>query len=519
MESKLLLQPKQKQMYALLNDNETRVIGYGGAKGGAKSHVIRILAILYCMQHAGARVLLFRRTYMELNENHIQRIFLDFPWIRDWFNKVERLVTFPNGSTLRFGYAETDKDIEAYNGKEYDVVFIDQAEYCTVYQIAMLKAANRVSGRLAKFVMTFNPGGISHKWLKSKFVDKSFSETEKREKWEFIQSFVWDNVEWVKDQLKQDGYTVKEYYHHWTNDQRQKYCLDRSDYAKNLQNLPDPDMITAYLWGDWDVFSGQFFSMFRENIHVIPDDFPIDETWVRHGAIDYGSVTVMELGVRDNEDRVIIDHEVYTEDMPPSDRAEVMANVLLKNKIYNIPMYCDTNMFGDFKNYLGAMKSPAETFREVWKKMMGTGAPTIIPVSKRQEDARKYRVLCNEAFKEYLKWKKDANGVFTYRPHLFVKERVQDLRKNIITLIFDANNPMDFDPKIGSDHSFDAAKYLLMSFYKPLLNVKSELSFENDPTRYIFEKILIPQQKRLGITSKQLTLEDAQKSRRTFTYY
>jgi hypothetical protein len=124
------------------------------------------------MNHPGTRGLLFRRTFPELNKNHILRVWEQFPQLRKYYNKQERVITFPNGSILTFGYAEFDSDIGQYQGDAYDDIFIDQSEQHSEYIISELKANNRPTSRAltqAKFVLSFNPGGASHKWHKSKF--------------------------------------------------------------------------------------------------------------------------------------------------------------------------------------------------------------------------------------------------------------------------------------------------------------------------------------------------------------
>src|SRR5688572_3625548 len=44
---------------------------YGGAAGGGKSHLMRVAAILWCMMIPGLQVYLFRRTYPDLEKNHL----------------------------------------------------------------------------------------------------------------------------------------------------------------------------------------------------------------------------------------------------------------------------------------------------------------------------------------------------------------------------------------------------------------------------------------------------------------
>ena len=48
-----------------------RFIAYGGSRGGGKSWAVRVKAVLLGVNKPGIRMLLLRRTYPELKENHI----------------------------------------------------------------------------------------------------------------------------------------------------------------------------------------------------------------------------------------------------------------------------------------------------------------------------------------------------------------------------------------------------------------------------------------------------------------
>ena len=61
--------PNEKQRLALLERH--RYVGYGGARGGGKSWFVRWKAVLLCLKHPGIKVLITRRTYRELYNNHI----------------------------------------------------------------------------------------------------------------------------------------------------------------------------------------------------------------------------------------------------------------------------------------------------------------------------------------------------------------------------------------------------------------------------------------------------------------
>ena len=62
--------PTPKQREFLLDKH--KFLGFGGARGGGKSHAIRTLAVMLCYKYAGIKILIVRKTYPQLQENHIK---------------------------------------------------------------------------------------------------------------------------------------------------------------------------------------------------------------------------------------------------------------------------------------------------------------------------------------------------------------------------------------------------------------------------------------------------------------
>ena len=60
--------PKQAEFFK----SKALYTGYGGARGGGKSWAVQRLATLGCVKYAGIRVLIVRRQYSDLLENHIE---------------------------------------------------------------------------------------------------------------------------------------------------------------------------------------------------------------------------------------------------------------------------------------------------------------------------------------------------------------------------------------------------------------------------------------------------------------
>ncbi len=64
-------EPKQAETYKALFQSEATYIVFGGAAGGGKSHLARIMCILWCLEIPGLQVFLFRRLYDDLIKTDI----------------------------------------------------------------------------------------------------------------------------------------------------------------------------------------------------------------------------------------------------------------------------------------------------------------------------------------------------------------------------------------------------------------------------------------------------------------
>jgi phage terminase large subunit len=96
----------KKQLEFLKAVNEFPIVFYGGAKGGGKSHGLRAILILKCLQIPKLQAALFRRTRDELKENHIDNIWRDWPNLEKYFHGTDYQINFPNGSKLMFRYCD-----------------------------------------------------------------------------------------------------------------------------------------------------------------------------------------------------------------------------------------------------------------------------------------------------------------------------------------------------------------------------------------------------------------------------
>ena len=75
---------------------------YGGARGGGKSWAIIRKAVLLALYYAGIQILIVRREYDQLENPIIQPMLKLVPPDVRTYNKTEHLLTFINGSKIKF---------------------------------------------------------------------------------------------------------------------------------------------------------------------------------------------------------------------------------------------------------------------------------------------------------------------------------------------------------------------------------------------------------------------------------
>lgn len=114
--------PSPKQRHFMMAD--TKHIGFGGARGGGKSWSVRTKAKLLGINYPGIRMLIVRRTYPELVNNHIRLLRTELKDIAR-YNDKDKTFTFMNGSLLQFAYCAKDGDLDRLQGVEFDIIFLE----------------------------------------------------------------------------------------------------------------------------------------------------------------------------------------------------------------------------------------------------------------------------------------------------------------------------------------------------------------------------------------------------------
>jgi PBSX family phage terminase large subunit len=260
------IRPNRKQLRFL--QSKKRYVGFGGARGGGKSWVLRMKGVLLANRWPGIKILIVRRTLVELRNNHVEPLKALLKGLAK-YNQQERTFIFSNGSTISFEFYDSDKDEMKYQGVEYDVIFIDEATQFQENWLKIIAACCRgVNDFPHRIYYTCNPGGPGHAYIKRVFIDRDFRGDENPDDYEFIQSLVTEN----------------------------KALMESSpEYIGFLKNLP-PKLREMWLYGSWDVTTGMYFEEFRNNpdgyktrqwTHVI-DPFPPRKHWPIYRSFDWG---------------------------------------------------------------------------------------------------------------------------------------------------------------------------------------------------------------------------------------
>jgi hypothetical protein len=247
---------------------------YGGARGGGKSDYLLGDFAQDIWQGEHWRGILFRRSYPELEEliTRAKEIYLPLGAI---WKVTEKTFIFPSGATLKMRHVETESDCEKYQGHQYTWIGWDElTNWPNLNSYRKLKACLRSAHKVEnkRIRCSANPGGVGHHGVKDYFVDpapkgmeiiitrdEDGNETTRM----FIPSRVYDN----------------------------KKLLDNDPmYIARLREIGSPELVRAWLEGDWNVITGAYFPEFRADKHVL-EPFAIPEHWMRFRSADWGTAS------------------------------------------------------------------------------------------------------------------------------------------------------------------------------------------------------------------------------------
>lgn len=409
-------------------------IGYGGARGGGKSHwLLAQMGADDCQRLPGLKCLLLRKVgkaNLEHFEDLRRRL---FGKLGHEFSAFRGILSFHNGSRIIAGHFQNEKDIDAYLGLEYDVIGIEEATTLTARKYQDITTCCRTSkpNWRPRIYSTTNPGGVGHAWYRTRFVAPmlEWRETETR----FIAARVTDN--------------------RWNN----------PEYVRVLQGLSGWQK-RAWLEGDWDIAAGQYFTTLRREVHVVED---FDDTRAREWflALDYGFAhyTVALLGCVDGDGNLFVVDEHAERLWLPQRHAAAIKAMLARHRI---------NANNGLRSS-GKLETRPLEIADL--KRIVAGADVFSRQSDGTTIAAQYaqhglslRVANTDrinGWAEILQRFGDVDGGI--RPTLFIHKRCGRLIETLPTLQHDPNRPEDVlkvdadEEGVGGDDAADALRYLV----------------------------------------------------------
>lgn len=302
------MKPSEKQKEFLLS--KAKFTAYGGARGGGKSWALRYKLLLLCLRYAGIRTVIIRRTFPELRENHVGALYeLAVKTGLAEYSESNKVFKFINGSQIKLGYLDSESDLLQYQGLEFDIIALDEATQICERAFAVLAASLRgANGFPKRMYLTCNPGGVGHGWVKRLFIDRAYREGEDPRDYRFIPALVYDNTALMES---------------------------NPDYVKQLEMLPE-ELKKAWLFGEWDVFAGQFFTEFDARIHSAKLTLPKNAE--HYCALDYGLDMLAALFIAvDEEGRAYVYDEIYESGLIVSEAAEKISEKRTEDMIFIAP--------------------------------------------------------------------------------------------------------------------------------------------------------------------------------------
>jgi phage terminase large subunit len=428
----IYLQPRQLAASAAARECDKpdgpTAIGYGGARGGGKSHwLLAQMGGDDCQRVAGLKCLLLRKVgkaNLESFEDLRRRVFPRLPHI---FTSSKGHLTFDNGSRIIAGHFQHESDIDAYLGLEYDIIGIEEATTLTHRKYTDISTCCRTSkpNWRPRIYSTTNPGGVGHAWYKKLFIDPHLQSQIQNPK-----SKITDTL-FIPARVSDNAFVNREY----------RKVLDRlSGWQKR-----------AWLHGDWDIAAGQFFNTFRREVHVT-NNFDESRAVEWYAALDYGYThyTVVLLGCKDGDGNLYILDEHAERFWLPERHARAIQEMLRRHMLYPEKLRWFVAGADCFSTQHDGT-TIAQQYQKFGFKLRPANTDRI------------------NGWAEMLRLFGDPDSKI--KPRLFIHERCARLIECLPSLQHDPHRPEDIlkvdvdDDGNGGDDCADAARYLV--HYKP----------------------------------------------------
>lgn len=402
------------------------LVGYGGARGGGKTDgVLGKIAIDQERFGEDFNAIFFRKELPQADDliERAKQIYLP---LRAHWQDQKKQFTFPNGGRLRFRPLADDSDAEKYQGQNLSLACIEEAgNFADPSPIWKLFGALRGKGG-SQIILTFNPGGVGHHWLKELFIKPSPK-----------------GLKLLKKKLPNGSSFDYIYIPSRVSDNQILLAKD-PEYINRLHMVGSPELVRAWLDGDWEIHEGSFFPEFSSR-HIVPA-FNIPKHWHRYLGYDWGfrspfaAVWGAVCSGRDDEGKevpypkgaIVVYREMWGKGIDNVEQANRIAAASIGE---NVHAAADPSIF----NNQGG-PSIADQFHTVFAKYKH---PNFRPADNDRQSG----------------WSQIRQRLVAKPPLLYITTGCPYLLETLPALAIDKRRPEDADSS-GNDHACDALRYL-----------------------------------------------------------
>lgn len=436
--------PQVKQI-AFMQRGEYEAL-YGGAAGGGKSEAL-VMEALRQVHIPHYKALILRKTFPELSELIDKSLFY-YPRVYPGakYNTSAHTWSFPGGARVVFGSMQRPADRVKYQGRAYDYIAFDELTHFTYEEYSYLFSRNRPNGPGTRCYIraTANPGGVGHGWVKERFISAGPPLRPIRE-----------TVEWREPDGTQRRKVQARVFVPASVYDNPALLGNDPDYVARLASMPEAER-RALLYGDWDSFSGQVFTEWRNapehyadrlGTHVIAP-FKVPGDWSIWRGFDFGYARPFSVGwyAVDHDRRLYRLRELYGCTGTPNQGVK-WEPARIAQEIRRIE--------GDDPNLQG-------------RRVHGVADPSIYDESRGESVAammEREGVYFEPADNKRLPGKMqvhhrlafDASGV----PMLYVFDTCKHCIRTLPALVYDEADVEDVDTD-GEDHIYDELRYICM---------------------------------------------------------
>lgn len=406
---------------------------FGGARGGGKTSFLMGDYASDVQKYGSAwRGIVLRRSFPELDEvieEGKRVLYPAFPGTEYKVGVHEFRIPHATGNViLRLRHMESEADADNYQGHSYSWIAFDELpNWPSLGGYNKLKACLRSAAGIEhmRIRATGNPGGIGHQAVKQYFIDAGPPETIIHDEQSKIPRM------WIKSLVTDN-----------------KILLDNDPgYIDRLRSVGDPELVRAWLDGDWNVSLGAYFTNWDTKYVSIPS-FEIPEHWPLFGGLDYGETSPTSFGLYtvDFDGHIYRLCEYYLGGATATSHAyeidKIVTGCPFTNGRKPSQIFSDPSMWVKRQLHEAtANVSPADVFREQGLNLTKANNDRITG----------WRVI---------------NDLLSQRKLHCFSGWNDNMERTMPSLPRSKTNPEDLDTK-AEDHAADELRYAVMHLYQP----------------------------------------------------